>query len=139
MAEAITAKVQQLEAEVRLHAERAATLHRVAEDTHVAFTELGLPIPSPRGEGLGPLLEFFTEVAGKLHQLPKMVDDKLREAAEQSANSVGSVILPQVALLALGFPFDCLLHSYEEGDDKEGATRAAASAIQKLKDHLQRL
>ena len=136
MAEAITAKVQQLEAEALLHAERTAALQRVAEDTHVAFTKLGLPIPSARGEGLGPLLEFFTEVSGKLHLLPKMVDDKLQEAAEQSANSVGSVILPRVALLALGFPFDRLLHSYKEGDDEEGAMQAAALAIQELKDHL---
>ena len=69
---------------------------------------------------------------------PGLVEDKLREAAEQTASSVGSVILPRVALLAPGFPFDCLLHPYEEGDDEEGAKMAAATAIQSLKDHLRR-
>ena len=66
------------------------------------------------------------------------MEDKLREAAEQSASSVGSVILPRVALLAPGFPFDRLLHMYEEGEDEEGAKMATAPAIQSLKDHLQR-
>ena len=133
------AKVQQLEAEALQCADDAATLRQVADETNVAFTELGLPISAPRGEGLGPLLEFFVEASGRLHSLPNMVDDKLREAAEESTSSVGSVILPRVALLAPGFPFDRLLSPYEVSDDEEGAKRAAASAIRELKDHLHRL
>ena len=114
------------------------TLRQVADDTREAFIELGLSPPSPGEEGMGPLLEFFTETSGKLHQLPQMVDDQLREAAEQSATSVGSVILPRVALLASGFPFDRLLYPYEEADDKEGEKQAFATTVQRLKDHLQR-
>ena len=93
---------------------------------------------SLQGSKTGPLLEFFAHTLGKLRLLPGLVEDKLREAAEQSASSVGSVILPRVALLVPGFSFDRLLHEYEEGDDVEGAKSATASAIQSLKDHLQR-
>ena len=112
-------------------------MRHVAADIQGALLKLGLPPPVLRGSEVGPLLEFFVKISGKLHLLPGLVEDKLREAAEQSASSVGSVILPRVALLAPGFPFDRLLHEYEEGDDVEGAKMAAASAVQSLKDHLQ--
>ena len=137
MAEAIKAQVQQLEAEALLHAEAVDALRRVATDIQGALHKLGLPPPELRGSGTGPLLEFFVNTSGKLRLLPGLVEDKLREVAEQSASSVGSVILPRVALLAPGFPIDRLLHPYEEGDDEEGAKTAAASATQSLKDHLQ--
>ena len=70
---------------------------------------------------------------GKLRLLLGLVEDKLREAVEQPASSVGLVILPRVALPVPGFPFDRLLHEYEEGDDEEGAKMAAAPVVQSLR------
>ena len=138
MTEAVKAQVQQLEAEALQHAEAVNALRRVDADIQEAFCKLGLPPPELHGSKTGPLLEFFADASGKLRLLPEVVEGKLHEAAEQSASSVGSVILPRVALLAPGFPFDRLLHEYEEGDDEEGAKMAAAPAVQSLKDHLQR-
>ena len=112
-------------------------MHRVVADIQEALHKLGLPPPELKGNKTCPLLEFFADTLGKLRLLPGLVEDKLREAAEQSASSVGSVILPRVALLAPGFPFDRLLHPYKEGHDGEVAKLAAAPAIQSLKDHLQ--
>ena len=137
MTEAVKAQVQQLEAKALQHADAVNALCRVAADIQEALCKLGLPPPELHGSETGPLLEFFANTLGKLRLLPGLVEDKLREVAEQSASSVASVILPRVALLVPGFPFDRLLHEYEEGDDEEGAKRAAAPAVQSLKDHLQ--
>ena len=106
------------------HADAVTALHRFATDIQESLKGIGLSPPELHGSVTCPLLEFFAHTLGKLRLFPGFLEDKVREAAEQAASSVGSVILPWVALLVPGFPFDRLLHEYEEGDDEEGAKMA---------------
>ena len=116
MAEAVKAQVQQLEAKALQHADAVNALNRVAADIQEALGNLGLLPSELHGSETGPLLEFFAHTLGKLRLLPGLVEDMVREAADQRASSVGSMILPRVALLLPGFPFDrCFSRPEPEG------------------------
>ena len=69
----------------------------------------------------------------RLRGLPQAVAEKMQEEAREIAGAVGSTLLPRVALLSLGFPFDQLFESFETEEDHTRAVLQANPAVESLK------
>lgn len=71
-----------------------------------------------------------------LRALPQVVEEKMQGEAREIAGAVGSTLLPRVAFLSPGFPFDRLFESFETEEDQTEAELAAARATADLKERF---
>lgn len=102
-------------------------------DARETLLVLGLPPVELEGTDSPSPATALAKLMERLRGLPQAVAEKMQEEAREVAGTVGATLLPRVAFLSPGFPFDQLFESFETEEEQVGAELQATPSVENLK------
>lgn len=126
-------RTRQLEDSSLQRSQEETVLRCAISDARETLLILGFPAAELEGlDGPSPAAAL-AKLMEQLRGLPQAVAEKIQEEAHEIAGAVGSTLLPRVASLSPGFPFDQLFESFETEEDHAKAALQANPAVENLK------